>query len=187
MEIVEKVVGSDVVISWLDEHIGQNGNCTELKKEFESNTTNIYLFHDVDRYRRFLKPIPNKKYFCIIQGKHAKTIVPGIINFKPSPMVYIFCKHMLPLTEWAQAENIQCILDGGIFDHEKDLLEKLTTDLGDYATLKVQEYRVKRAACDEWADRLTKSAKRLRTEKCTLTFRANPLDDQEESGQQPDE
>jgi len=187
MEIIEKVVGSDAVISWLDEHIGQDDNCTELKKEFESNTTNIRLFHDVERYRRFLKSIPNKKHFCIIQGKHAQTVVPDIINFKPSPRVYIFCKYMLTLTEWAQAENIECILHGGIFDHEKDLLEKLTTDLSDYATSKVEEYRVKRAACNEWADRLTKSAKRLRTEKCTLTFRTDPFDDREESGQQPGE
>jgi hypothetical protein len=188
MEIVEKVVGSDVVISWFDEYIGQDNNCTELKKEFESSTTNIYLYHDVDQYRRFLKSIRNKKHFCIIQGKHAQTIVPDIINFAIPPVVYIFCTHMFTLTEWAQAENIECILNGGIFDHEKDLLGKLTVDLADYATFKVQEYRVKRAACDEWADKLTKNAKRLRTEKCTLPFfRTDPFDAQETPCEQPGE
>lgn len=177
METIEKVVGSDVVLFWLDNHICKDDNCTDLRQEFESNTTNIYYYHDVEQCRRFLEGIQNKQVFCIIQGSHAKTIVPDIIKFTNSPVVYIFCTYMIALTEWA--EDIPCILKGGIFDHEQDLLCKLTTDLADYAVLKVQEYRIKRAACDEWAQNLTRNTKRMRTEQCQLLYKTDPFDDKE--------
>jgi hypothetical protein len=186
MNTVEKVVGSDVVLLWLDEHICQDNNCTELKNEFESSTaTNIYLFHDVDQCRQFIRKIGNKKLFCIIQGKHAEHVVPDIVQHTTSPVVYIFCLHTFPLTEWAQ--DFQCVLDGGVFDHEKNLLAKLTVDLSDYANLKAQEYRVKRTACDEWAQNLTNTAKRLKNDQCTLTFRTDPFDNHDTSGVQPRE
>ncbi|CAF3387895.1 unnamed protein product [Rotaria sp. Silwood2] len=185
MDIVEKVVGSDIVLLWLDDHIGQDGTYPKLKQEFESNTTNIYFFHDIDRCRQFLSLVRQKKLFCIIQGKHAKTIVPHIIEYGISSVVYIFCLHMSYLTEWAS--DIDCILAGGIFDHEQDLLAKLTKDLSDYANLKVNEYRVKRAACDEWAQNLTQHAKRLRNEQCTLTYATDPFSDQETPCEQPKE
>jgi len=185
MGTVEKIVGSDLVLLWLDDHICKENNCTDLKNEFESNTTSIHLFHDVDRCRRFVRTIRNKKLYCIIQGKYAKDIIPDLIQYTTSPVVYIFCLHMYPLSEWAQ--DYECVREGGMFDHEKDLLGKLTNDLADYADSKVQEYRIKRAACDEWAQQLTNNAKRLRTDQCTLTFNTNPFDNQERSGEQPDE
>jgi hypothetical protein len=186
MAIVEKVLGSDIVLLWFDEHIGHAENCIDLKNEFEETTANsIYLFHDVDRCRQFIRKIRDKKAFCIIQGKYAKTIVPDIMQYTKSPVVYIFCFHMITLTEWAQ--DIPCVLEGGIFDHEKNLLVKLTTDLSEYASLKVEEYRTKRAACDEWAANLTKTAKRIKTEQCTLPFRTDPLDNQDTPGVQPGE
>jgi hypothetical protein len=183
METVENVVGSNVVLFWLDEHICRDNNCTDLRREFESNTTNIYLFHNVEQCRRFLPSVRRKKVFCIIQGKHAQDIVPDIIRFTTEPVVYIFCHYMLTLTEWAQ--DIRCVLEGGIFNHEKDLLGKLTTDLADYANLKAQEYRIKRAACEEWAENLTNNAKRLRTEKCTLLFKIDPFDNKETPCEEP--
>ncbi|CAF4686192.1 unnamed protein product [Rotaria sp. Silwood1] len=173
MEAVERIIGSDVVLLWLDDHIGQAENCIELKQEFESNTTNIYFFNDVDQCRRFLSSIRQKKLFCIIQGRHAQSIVPDIIKYGILPVVYIFCFDMSSLTRWAS--DIECILAGGIFTHEKDLLARLTQDLSDYANLKVQEYRLKRAACDEWAQNLTKNAKRFRQEQCTLTYATDPF------------
>ncbi|CAF0880610.1 unnamed protein product [Adineta steineri] len=179
MGSVEKVVGSDIVIIWLDDHIGQTNNCTELKQEFESNTTNIYLFHDVDQCINFLQSIRNKKLFCITQGRHAQTITPHIENLFNSPVVYIFCLHVSALAEWAQ--NYDCILAGGIYDHERDLLARLTQDLAGYAAIKAQEYNFKRQACEEWAENLTKNAKRFRTEQCTLTFSTDPTDDNKET------
>ncbi|CAF0806496.1 unnamed protein product [Rotaria sordida] len=187
MDTVEKIVGSDVILLWLDEHIGQTENCIELKQEFESNTTNIYFFNDVDQCRRFLSLIKQqqKKLFCIIQGKHAQAIVPDIIKYGISPVVYIFCFDMSHLQEWAL--DIDCILTGGVFTHEKDLLARLTHDLSDYANLKVTEYRVKRVACDEWAQNLTRNAKRFRNEQCTLTYRTDPFNEQESACVQPNE
>ncbi|CAF1329917.1 unnamed protein product [Adineta steineri] len=179
MGSVEKVVGSDIVIIWLDDHIGQTNNCTGLKEEFQSNTTNIYLFHDVDQCIKFVQSIENKKLFCIIQGKHAKTMIPHIEKKSNSPVVYIFCFNTLALSEWAQ--NYDCILAGGIYDHDKDLLARLTKDLADYAAIKAQEYNFKRQACVEWAENLTKNAKRFRTEQCTLTFSTDPTDDNKET------
>jgi hypothetical protein len=184
MGTVERVVGSDMVLLWLDEHICQDDTCTELKNEFESSTaTNIYLYHDVDRCRRFIRKLRNKKAFCIIQGRHAKDVVPDIIQYTNSPVVYIFCLEMLKYTEWAQ--DFQCILEGGVFGHEKDLLAKLTVDLSDYANQKAQEYRVKRTACDEWAKNLTNTAKRLKNDQYTLTFPTDPFSDQDTPGVEP--
>jgi hypothetical protein len=177
MATVETVVGSNVVIFWLDEHIGQPENCIELKEEFQSNTTSIYLFHDVNQCLKFLPSIGDKKPFCIIQGKHAQTIVPVIADSATSPVVYIFCFDVVALKDWGQGYD--CVLNGGIFDHEKDLLARLTQDLADYANLKAQEYRFKRKACEDWAANLTKNAKRFRQEKCTLPFRTDPFSDQE--------
>ena len=90
---------------------------------------------------------------------------------------------MLALTEWAQ--DIPCVLEGRIFNHEKDLLAKLTVDLADYASLKVEEYRIKRRACEEWAEHVTNNAKRLKNDQCTLTFREDPFDDRATLGEQP--
>lgn len=181
MAAVERVVGSNTVLLLFDEHIGKNGNYTDLKNEFESNTgTNMYAHHDVENCRRFIRRIKNRKPFCIIQGKHAKELVPDIIQYTKSPVVYIFCENMFALTEWAQ--DIPCILQGGIFNHEKDLLTKLTVDLADYASLKSEEYRIKRQACQEWAEHVTNNAKRLKNDQCTLTFREDPFDNQETSG-----
>ena len=186
MTTVERIIGSDIVLLWLDDHICQADNCTDLKNEFETNTaSNIYLFHDVDQCSRFLRRIGNKKAFCIIQGKHAETIVPIINKYATSPIVYLFCLHTFPLSEWAQEHDHHCILEGGIFDHELDLLARLTVDLSDYACLKAEEHRIKRAACNEWAQNLTKNAKRLKTDQCTLTYSTHPFVNQDTSGVQP--
>ncbi|CAF3209388.1 unnamed protein product [Rotaria socialis] len=177
MDAVEKIVGSGVALFWLDKHIGLPGVCTQLKQEFESNTTNLYSFSTVDQCRSFLQSVKNRKLFCIIQGSLAKTVVPDIDRYEQSlsPVVYIFCLDVSAYSEWGQ--NYDCILRGGIFDHEQDVLTHLTHDLSEYAALKVQEYSFKRAACDEWAQNLARNAKRLRTEQCTLTFRTDPFSD----------
>lgn len=179
---VEKVVGSDVVLIWLDEHIGQEPHCRNLKKEFESNTTMIYTFYEVEHCRQFLKTNRNKKLFCIIQGKLAQSIVPDIERYATSPVVYIFCFDMTHLTKWAQ--DYDSIMNGGFFTHEKDLLARLTSDLSEYAQLKSQEYSLKRAACDEWAQNLAESAKRFRYDQCTLPHRTDPYSP-DPDGQQP--
>ena len=186
MSTVERVAGSDIIVLLFDEHIGQTGNCMDLKQDFESNSgTNIYAYHDVEQCRRFMRKIRDKKAFCIIQGKHAQALVPDLMQYSTSPVVYLFCEYMFALTEWAQ--DIPCILAGGIFNHEKDLLAKLTVDLADYAVLKVEEYRIKREACEEWARNVTYNAKRLKNNQCTLTFRTDPFSDQDTPGAQPRE
>ncbi|CAF2991528.1 unnamed protein product, partial [Rotaria sp. Silwood2] len=76
---------------------------------------------------------------------------------------------------------------GGMFTHEKDFLARLAHDLPVYANLKVTEYRVKRAARDEWAENLTRNAKQLRNEQCTLTYRIDPFNEQESACVQPNE
>lgn len=184
MGTVERILGSDVVLFWLDEHICKDDNCLQLRKEFEANTTNIYLFHDVETCRQFLKLLRNKKVFCIIQGKHAKSLVPDIEKATTLPVVYIFCFYMLDLCKWGK--DFDCILEGGIFDHEKDLLASLTRGLADYADTKAQEYKLKRAACEEWAEKLANNAKRMKTEQCTLLYKTDPLDERDSAGEQPE-
>ncbi|UJR37163.1 hypothetical protein I4U23_029872 [Adineta vaga] len=174
---MEQVAGSNVVLLWLDEHICRHENCRKLKEEFENNTTSIYLYHDVEQCRRFVDTVKHKKLFCIVQGKHAQTLVPFIAENTIEPVVYIFCLHIIELNEWAQTYN--CILNGGMFDHEADLLTKLTRDLADYAELKAQEYRMKKRACENWARNLTENTKRFHAKQCTLIFKTDPFSDQE--------
>jgi hypothetical protein len=132
---------SNIMIIWLDEYIGRDENCRALKTEFRQITNNLKMVASVDSCRQCLPHVKNRKLFFIIQGKHAKEIVPDIVKIvSPSmkPVVYIFCLHMSYLTEWAQEQ--ECIMEGGIFDHERDLLPRLTNDLNDYVKQKSVEY-----------------------------------------------
>ncbi len=132
---------SNIMVLWLDEYIGRDENCRALKMEFRQITNSLKMVDSVDSCRQCLQHVKNRKLFCIIQGKHAKEIVPDIVEIvSPSmkPVVYIFCLHMVYLTEWAQEQ--ECIMEGGIFDHEKDLLPRLTKDLNDYVKQKSVEY-----------------------------------------------
>lgn len=129
------------MVLWLDEHIGRDENCRDLKMQFRQLTNNLKMVDSVDSCRQCLPYLQNRKLFCIIQGKHAKEIVPEIVKItSPSvkPIVYIFCLHMIYLNEWAQEQ--ECVMEGGMFDHEQDLLSKLTRDLDDYAKQKSIEY-----------------------------------------------
>lgn len=74
--------------------------------------------------------------FCIIQGSLAEDIVPDIERIIPEqlePVVYLFCHKMAKYTDFGLDHD--CIgVRGQIFDHEKDLLGKLTIDLNEYAS-----------------------------------------------------
>jgi hypothetical protein len=122
---------------WLDEYIGQDENCRDLKMEFRQLTNSFKMVDSVDSFRQHLKNAKDRKLFLIIQGKYAKEVIPHITEIvSPSmkPIVYIFCLHILYLTEWAQEQ--ECIMEGGIFDHEKDLLGRLNNDLNQYVKQK---------------------------------------------------
>lgn len=177
MAHTEAVTGSDMVLLWLDDHIGQAGNCLELKEKFESHTTLIRLFHDCDACIRFIQAVKERKLFCIIQGKHAERIVPIIEEQTKESMVYIFCLHIVHLRDWAQEQG--SIMRGGLFDHEDTLLTKLTGDLAEYAASKAFEYRTKSQANERWAATLAKNFKRFHEEQCTLTYSTDPFSDQE--------
>lgn len=124
---------NNIIVLWLDEHIGRDENCRQLKMEFRQITNSLKMFDSVDSLRQCLPDVKDRKLFCIIQGKHAKEIVPDIVRtVSPSmkPIVYIFCLQMSYLTEWASEQ--ECILEGGMFDHERDLFDKLNNDVNNY-------------------------------------------------------
>ncbi|CAF1929309.1 unnamed protein product [Rotaria magnacalcarata] len=131
------------MIIWLDEYIGRDENCRKLKMEFRRITKSLKMVDSVDNCRKCLQHVENRKVFFIIQGKHAKEIVPDIVRMvSPSPsmkpVVYIFCLHIIYLSEWAQEQ--ECIMEGGMFDHEKDLLLRLTKDVNDYVKKRSLDY-----------------------------------------------
>jgi len=133
---------SNIMVLWLDDYIGRDENCRALKMEFRQITNSLRFVDSVDSCRECLQHVKNRKLFCIIQGKYAKEIVPDIVKIvSPSmkPIVYIFCLHMIYLNEWAQEQ--ECIMEGGMFDHEKDLFERLNKDLKDYVKQKSIEYK----------------------------------------------
>jgi hypothetical protein len=129
------------MVVWLDEYIGCDENCRALKMEFRQITNSLKMVDSVDSCRQLLPQVKNRKLFFIIQGKHAEEIVPDIIEIiSPSmkPVVYIFCFDMLHLIDWAVEQ--ECIMEGGMFDHEKDLLPRLSQDLNDYIKQESVEY-----------------------------------------------
>ncbi|CAF3405471.1 unnamed protein product [Rotaria sp. Silwood2] len=133
---------SNIMVIWLDEYIGRDENCRALKMEFRQITNNLKMVDSVDSCRQCLPHVKNRKLFFIIQGKYAKEIVPDIVEIVSSsmkPVVYVFCLHMIYFIEWAQEQ--ECVMEGGIFDHEKDLLSRLTKDLNDYVKQKSIEYK----------------------------------------------
>jgi hypothetical protein len=125
------------MVIWLDAHIGQDENCRALKNEFRRLTSSFRVDSTVEACRNYLPNIKDRKVFCIIQGSLAKDIVPDIERIIPEelePVVYLFCAKMTNYTEWAQ--DYVSIMRGNIFDHEKDLLGRLTKDLNEYAIKK---------------------------------------------------
>ncbi|CAF1229414.1 unnamed protein product [Adineta steineri] len=132
---------NNVMIIWLDEYIGRDENCRELKEEFRQITNSLKMVDSVESCRQCLEHVKDRKLFFIIQGKYAKQVVPEIVQIIPpsmKPVVYIFCFNMTYLMEWAQEQ--ECIMEGGMFDHEKDLLLRLTNDLNNYVKQKSVEY-----------------------------------------------
>ncbi|UJR11976.1 hypothetical protein I4U23_016154 [Adineta vaga] len=132
---------NNVMIIWLDEHIGRDENCRDLKNEFRQITNSFKMFDSVESCRRCLPHVKNRKIFFIIQGKHAKEIVPDIVEIMSSetkPVVYLFCLNIIYLIEWAEEQ--ECIMEGGIFDDEKHLLATLTNDMKDYIKQKSDEH-----------------------------------------------
>lgn len=135
---------NNIMVLWLDDHIGRDENCQALKAEFRQITNSLKMFDSVRSCRECLPYVKDRKLFCIIQGKYAKEIVPDIVQIvSPSmkPLVYIFCLHMSYLVEWAQGQ--ECIMEGGMFDHEKVLFNRLRKDLNDYVEQKSAEYENK--------------------------------------------
>jgi hypothetical protein len=131
---------SNIMVIWLDEYIGRDENCRALKMELRQITNSLKMVDSVDSCRQCLPHVKNRKLFFIIQGRYAKQIVPDIVEIvSPSmkPVVYIFCLNMAYLIEWAQEQ--ECIMEGGIFDHEKDLFPRLNKDLNDYVKQKSVE------------------------------------------------
>ena len=123
------------MIVWLDAHIGQQDNCRALKDKFRELTNSFRVASTVEECRSFLPQIKDRKVFFIIQGSLSKAIVPDIEQIIPDemePVVYLFCFDTPRYVEFGLEHP--CILDRGqIFDHQDDLLEKLTSDLNKYA------------------------------------------------------
>lgn len=124
---------NSIIVLWLDEHIGREENCRALKMELRQITESVKMFDSVESLRQCLPHVQNRKLFCIIQGKHAQEVVPDIIQATSSslePVVYVFCLHKIYLVNWACEQ--QCVLKGGLFDHEKNLFAKLNKDINKY-------------------------------------------------------
>ena len=124
---------SNIMVLWLDDYIGRDENCRALKMEFRQITNSLRFVDSVDSCRECLQHVKNRKLFCIIQGKHAQEVVPDIIEATSSslePVVYVFCLHKIYLVNWACEQ--QCVLKGGLFDHEKNLFAKLNNDINKY-------------------------------------------------------
>lgn len=124
---------SKIFVLWLDTHIGQDDNCRDLKNEFRRLTRSIRIDCKVDDCKSYLPNIKDRKVFCIIQGRLAADIVPDIEEIIPAnmePVVYIFCQDKSKYTEFGQQH--ESIKRGEIFDHQKHLLNRLTTDLNNY-------------------------------------------------------
>jgi len=126
------------MIVWLDDHIGQQDNCRALKDKFRELTNSFRVTSTVEECRSFLPQIKDRKVFFIIQGSLSEAIVPDIEQIIPDemePVVYLFCLDRAKYANFGLEHD--CILQGQIFDHQDDLLGKLTTDLNEYACKRI--------------------------------------------------
>ena len=127
-----------IMIVWLDAHIGQQDNCRALKDKFRELTNSFRVASTVEECRSFLPQIKDRKVFFIIQGSLSEAIVPDIEQIIPDemePVVYLFCLDRAKYANFGLEHD--CILQGQIFDHQDDLLGKLTTDLNEYACKRI--------------------------------------------------
>lgn len=130
-----------IMIVWLDAHIGQQNNCQDLKDRFRQLTNSFRVASTVEECRSFLSQIKDRKVYFIIQGSLSEDIVPNIEQIIPEemePIVYLFCFDVSKYVEFGLDHD--CIgVRGQIFDHQDDLLVRLTNDLNKYACNKITD------------------------------------------------
>ena len=180
---------SDHVTVWIDTYIGEPHANPKLKEKFDSNvqvlrTNNpdeaelddvsmlfirsavleklrievycLNYFSTVEAGLAYIRAHPEKKIFFISSGTIGRIIVPQIAELPQIEAIYIFCGDILRQLDWASNYVTDAFL---MFDHQDDLLERLTRDLGVYVESKGDQYEARNdffpaRNCFIWAKKL---------------------------------
>ncbi|CAF0873577.1 unnamed protein product [Rotaria sordida] len=187
---------SDHVTVWVDIHIGMEDSYADFKAKFNNNiqvlqsnnineeeidddsilcanpdmlkklSDEVYClkyFPTIEKGLEYILKNSDKKIFFISSGTIGKIIVPQIANLPQIQGIYIFCGNISYHTEWAgeYAENIS-----GMFEHQDNLLERLTRDIAAYVERKGDQYKTNEAIlparnCYAWSKKLLIRAKQV--------------------------
>ena len=180
---------SDHVLVLVDAHIGEPDANPQLRERFDSHVqvlrsnnpdedelddpsmlfirsdllaslrNEVYClnyFSTSDAGLKYIHAHPDKKIFFISSGTIGRIMVPEIVALPQIKAIYIFCGNIAFHLEWALDYQYQAFL---MFDHEDDLLARLTLDLGQYVESKGDRYEAHKdffqaRNCFIWAKKL---------------------------------
>ena len=97
---------------------------------FKDGGKRLLMFSNIDKCVKFIEAssVSKNTLFVISSGSLGRYLVPRIIDYKCVSIIYIFTCNIATQVHWA----IQYVDKINIFDHELDLLVRLTRDLAEY-------------------------------------------------------
>lgn len=179
---------SDHLTIWVDQYIGEENTYQDLKEKFENQvqvlksslneaeiddesilctdpallkklSADFYClkyFSKIDTALNFIQNHPEKTIFFISSGTIGEKIVPELVKLSNVEYIFIFCGNIAAHAGWAEdyTERIS-----NFFEHQDDLLERLTADIGKYLENKGDQYekdddRWQAKNCYAWAKKL---------------------------------
>ena len=179
---------SDHLTIWVDQYIGEENTYRDLKGKFEDQvqvlksnpneaeiddesmlcadpvlleklSADFYClkyFSKIDTALNFIRNHPEKTIFFISSGTIGEKIVPELVHLSNVEYIFIFCGNISAHAGWA-ADYVDRI--SNFFEHQNDLLERLTHDIGKYLENKGDQYekddaRWQAKNCYAWAKKL---------------------------------
>ncbi|CAF1522358.1 unnamed protein product [Rotaria magnacalcarata] len=187
---------SDHITVWIDQYIGVQNTYANLKTKFNNNiqvlqsnneaeaeidddtmicanpdmlkelAEEVYClkyFSTVEDGLDYINNHPEKKIFFISSGTIGKIIVPEIANLPQIQGIYIFCGNISHQVIWA-GDYVDKIT--AMFEHQDNLLERLTQDIAKYVESKGDQYKtdgdnVEARNCYSWSKKLLVRRKML--------------------------
>ena len=188
MAAKDSSLSSDHLTVWVDDHIGKEENNQDLKDKFDKKvqvlktmpneleidpesmmctdpklladlSAEAYClkyFSKIETALAFIRNSSTKTIFFISSGSIGKEIVPRLVELSNVKEIYIFCRDISEHVEWAEPYTDRI---SNFFQHQDDLLERLTNDIGKYLEAKGDQFVTNDAPwqaknCYAWAQKL---------------------------------
>ena len=117
-----------MVVTWVDQSIGEVGTHKSIKDRFETLSTFIsqwLYFNSSDEFTSYVENHSNVKIISVMSGGMSRLLVPRLSHHACLESVYVFCADRSRAREALEGEaKVK-----GIFTIEDDLYEQMTNDL----------------------------------------------------------